>query len=78
MYHLYSENSSPFPDSSKENQAFLFPVATPEAMQNPTNGKEQRNSLVGKSDYYQACPLQDSPLNSASLNTNKNSWEAMT
>ena len=28
-----------------------FPVATPEHRPNPTNGKGQRNSLVGKSDY---------------------------
>ena len=28
-----------------------FPVATPEHRPNPTNGKGQRNSLVGKSNY---------------------------
>ena len=34
-----------------------FPVATPEHRPNPTNGKGQWNSLVGKSDQGRSCVL---------------------
>ena len=36
-------------------------VATPEDKPNPTNGKGQQNSLVGKSDYMQSSMLLMDP-----------------
>ena len=50
QYHLYYVNSSSIPCPRAWHQLSTLPVATPEADPNPTNGKEQRNSLVGKSD----------------------------
>ena len=48
MYHLYFGNSSPFLDSSKENQASLFTVAAPEGMPDPTEGTRHLTLLSWK------------------------------